>query len=169
LIVRGRSGKRVIPSRRDRSLARSRFPYAVNWSDGREVIVGVDAKTLDRLRADLIARKAEIEENLDSMAGEIRAIGIDQDDENGGTGNHMAEDGSNVAESERLIVIGGDLHVILQQVDSALARMDDGSYGLCQRCGKPINPERLEAFPYVAYDIECQSIIEREQELRGEL
>lgn len=162
-----RSMERVIPSGRDRSLARSQFPDGVNWSDDREVIIGMDEKTLEKLRADLIARKAEIEENLDSMAGEIRAIGIDQDDENGGTGNHMAEDGSNVAESERLIAIRGDLFVILQQVESALERMDNGTYGQCQRCGKSINPERLEAFPYVAYDIECQSIIEREQELRG--
>lgn len=127
----------------------------------------MDAKTLDRLHTDLIARKAEIEANLDSMAVEIREIGIDQDDENGGTGNHMAEDGSNVAESERLITIRGDLQVILRQVDSGLERMADGTYGQCQRCGKAINPERLEAFPYVQYDIECQSIIEREQELRG--
>jgi DnaK suppressor protein len=131
------------------------------------VIVDVDEKTLEELRANLLARKAEIEQNLDSMAGEIRAIGIDQDDENGGTGNHMAEDGSNVAESERLIAIRGDLQVILHQVNSALERMDEGTYGICQRCGKPINPERLEAFPYVSLDIECQSIIEREQELRG--
>jgi DnaK suppressor protein len=157
----------VIPSRRHRSLVRSRFPDGVRWSGSREVIVDVDEKTLEELRANLVARKAEIEEDLDSMAGEIRAIGIDQDDENGGTGNHMAEDGSNVAESERLIAIRADLQVILQQVNSALERMDEGTYGVCQRCGKPINPERLEAFPYVAFDIECQSILEREQELRG--
>ena len=38
---------------------------------------------------------------------------------------------------------------------------------MCQRCGKPIGEERLEAFPYVAYCIECQSLIEREQALRA--
>lgn len=157
----------MIPSGRGWSLARPRFFQTYSYIDGFEVITGVDKKTLDKLRMDLLARKAEIEENLDSMAGEIRAIGIDQDDENGGTGNHMAEDGSNVAESERLIAIRGDLLVILQQADSALERMENGTFGICQRCGKPINPERLEAFPYVSYDIECQSIIEREQELRG--
>jgi RNA polymerase-binding transcription factor DksA len=34
---------------------------------------------------------------------------------------------------------------------------------VCQRCGKPIGEERLEAFPYVAYCIECQSLVERDQ------
>jgi RNA polymerase-binding transcription factor DksA len=44
--------------------------------------------------------------------------------------------------------------------------MDQGQYGICQRCGKPINPERLEAFPYVTFCIDCQSLLERERALR---
>ena len=52
---------------------------------------------------------------------------------------------------------------ILQQVNDALHRMDEGTYGSCQRCGKPIAAARLAAFPYVAYCIECQSILERQQ------
>ena len=82
-----RSMERVIPSGRGRSLARSQFPDGVNWSDDREVIIGMDEKTLEKLRAVLIARKAEIEENLDSMAGEIRPIGMDQDSETVGIAN----------------------------------------------------------------------------------
>ena len=44
--------------------------------------------------------------------------------------------------------------------------MANGAYGICQRCGKPINEERLEAFPYVAFCIDCQSLLERQQALR---
>jgi DnaK suppressor protein len=44
----------------------------------------------------------------------------------------------------------------LQQVEAALARLDAGTYGLCQACGKPINPARLQALPWAAFDVECQ-------------
>ena len=101
------------------------------------------------------------------MADEIRAIGIDQDDENGSLGNHIADDGSNVTEAERLVTISEDFQQLLGQINEALERMDEGAYGTCLRCGKPIGEARLEAFPYVAYCIECQSIIEREQALRA--
>ena len=43
----------------------------------------------------------------------------------------------------------------------ALARLDDGTYGTCQRCGKPISPARLEALPWAAHCIECQASIDR--------
>ena len=124
-------------------------------------------RTLAKLRKALEERKAQIEGDVSYMADEIRAIGIDQDDENGGLGNHIAEDGSNVSEAERLIIVSEDLQNILNQVNSALERMDQGTFGVCQRCKKPIAIARLEAFPYVAYCIECQEILERQQALRA--
>jgi DnaK suppressor protein len=49
----------------------------------------------------------------------------------------------------------------LAAVDAALARLDDGTYGLCARCGRPIAPERLDALPWAAHCIECQKIVGR--------
>jgi RNA polymerase-binding protein DksA len=127
----------------------------------------MNAKTQEKLRKQLEERKTEIEDNVSYMADEIRAIGVDQDDENGSLGNHIADDGSNVSEAERLVVISEDFQEILGQINAALERMEEGTYGTCLRCGRPIGAERLKAFPYVAYCIECQSIIEREQALRA--
>jgi RNA polymerase-binding protein DksA len=45
----------------------------------------------------------------------------------------------------------------LAQVTEALARMDEGTYGTCLSCGKPINPERLEIVPYAGLCTSCQS------------
>lgn len=126
----------------------------------------MEATKIDELRAALERRRAEIRGEVDRMDEEVRSIGQDQGDEKGSLGNHLAEDGSNVTEAERLSTIGDDMRDVLAQVEAALARMDEGTYGTCQRCGKPINPERLEAFPYVAYDIDCQTILERENALR---
>jgi DnaK suppressor protein len=124
-------------------------------------------RTLAKLRRALEDRKSQIEGEMSYMADEIRAIGIDQDDENGSLGNHIAEDGANVSEAERLVILSEDLQNILNQVNSALERMDEGTYGICQRCRKPIAMARLEAFPYVAYCIECQEVLERQQALRA--
>ena len=121
----------------------------------------------EALRKRLEERRAEIESDMSYMAAEMRSIGVDQDEENGSLGNHIADDGSNVAEAERIVTVSENLQEILVQVNGALERMTDGKYGTCQRCGNRIGEERLEAFPYVAYCIECQSIIEREQALRA--
>src|SRR4029079_19206540 len=43
----------------------------------------------------------------------------------------------------------------LALVDAAIARLDDGTYGACVRCFRPIAPERLEALPWAAYCIDC--------------
>ena len=125
----------------------------------------MDKRRQSTLRKRLEERRAEIESDMSYMAAEMRSIGVDQDEENGSLGNHIADDGSNVAEAERIVTVSEDLQQILSQVNAALERMSNGTYGTCQRCGKPIGEERLEAFPYVAFCIECQSIIEREQAL----
>ena len=54
-------------------------------------------------------RKAEIEDDVSYMANEMRSIGVDQDDENGSLGNHIADDGSNVTEAERIVTVTEDL------------------------------------------------------------
>src|SRR4051812_46310155 len=98
----------------------------------------------EKLRRILETRKAEIEGDVLYMADEIRAIGVEQGDENGSLGNHIAEDGSSVTEAERIVTVNEDLQQILSQVNSALERMNEGTYGSCQRCGKPIGAARLE-------------------------
>jgi DnaK suppressor protein len=129
--------------------------------------VTMNEKRLKTLRGRLEQRKSEIESDVSYMANEMREIGVDQDDENGSLGNHIADDGANVSEAERIVTVTEDFQDILAQVNAALERMNEGTYGVCQRCGRSIAVARLEAFPYVAYCIECQSILEREQALRA--
>lgn len=44
----------------------------------------------------------------------------------------------------------------LREIKEALARLDDGSFGICAECDKPITPKRLEAVPWAKYCIHCQ-------------
>jgi DnaK suppressor protein len=50
----------------------------------------------------------------------------------------------------------------LELIEQALQRLTDGSYGRCEKCGEPINPERLEALPYATQCIRCQQQAERQ-------
>ena len=43
----------------------------------------------------------------------------------------------------------------LAAVDAALGRIDAGTYGRCTRCGRPIDPERLDALPWTPFDLDC--------------
>ncbi len=49
----------------------------------------------------------------------------------------------------------------LDAVEAALARLDDGTFGTCVRCGRLIAPERLDALPWAAHCIDCQRIVGR--------
>jgi DnaK suppressor protein len=52
---------------------------------------------------------------------------------------------------------------LIREIDEALQRIEDGNYGQCRRCGKPISEERLKAIPTARYDAECQAAIEAAQ------
>jgi DnaK suppressor protein len=49
---------------------------------------------------------------------------------------------------------------MVADIDQALLRIKEGSYGICARCGKPIDERRLEALPTARYDANCQALIE---------
>lgn len=50
---------------------------------------------------------------------------------------------------------------MVADIDQALLRIKEGSYGLCNRCGKPIDERRLEALPTARFDAECQARLEQ--------
>jgi RNA polymerase-binding protein DksA len=66
---------------------------------------------------------------------------------------------SQVFEQQRDLALRDRNEQHLAAVDAALIRLDDGTYGTCVRCGRPIAPERLDALPWAAYCIDCQRIV----------
>lgn len=127
----------------------------------------MDATKSSEMRQALEDRRVEIQGELDRLDTELRWMGAEQELKLGALGNHLAEDGSNVMEAERISTVADDLRDLLAQVDGALQRLENGTFGTCLRCGKPINEERLEAFPHVALCIDCQTLVERETALRA--
>ncbi len=70
---------------------------------------------------------------------------------------------THVFEQQRDLALRGRAQQHLAQVEAALARLDDGRYGDCLRCHAGIAEARLEALPWAAYCISCQSAIDRER------
>lgn len=61
---------------------------------------------------------------------------------------------------ELVLKLGDQQSQMVAEIDQALMRMDEGSYGICVRCSRPIDERRLEAMPTARYDAACQEIIE---------
>lgn len=127
----------------------------------------MNAAKRKHVRETLIERREELTRDVTHLDDELRDLSIEQDAEGGGAGNHFADDGSSLGEQERISTIGGNFREQIAQIDQAIARLDEGTYGSCQRCGKQIPEERLEALPFTPYCIECQMFLERQAELFG--
>lgn len=120
----------------------------------------------------LTAIRASLDQELETTIQEMRKLDAQvrmfgQNEELAeGVDNHIGDDADIVYEQERLLTIRESLHERSLQIQAALRKIDDGTYGVCVRCGRPIAPERLEALPFVVYCIECQEIIDEGRERR---
>ena len=101
----------------------------------------------ERLESERRTKAEEEEELVEELA--------DYDD------HHSADAASETYERTKDLAIDENFREMLEQIDEALRKIDDESYGLCDRCGQPINRERLKAIPYATMCITCQETIER--------
>jgi RNA polymerase-binding transcription factor DksA len=81
-------------------------------------------------------------------------------------GGHIADAGSELFERSRDLSIVEDLDAQLADIVHATARLTNGSYGTCEACGRPIDPERLDARPATRFCLEDQQGAEREVQVR---
>ena len=105
------------------------------------------------------SRRLALEEHRVHLREEIASLGADPDtdevtfvDDAG-----FADRSHSTEERSRLISVARALRSNLRDVDRALAKIDVGTYGRCERCGQPIAPERLEALPWAMLCIRCKS------------
>lgn len=74
---------------------------------------------------------------------------------------------SNERERELALMLGDRDREKLSEIEDALERLRDNSYGVCEECGEPVAEERLRALPATRVCVECMSKMEREQKIRG--
>jgi RNA polymerase-binding transcription factor DksA len=75
--------------------------------------------------------------------------------------SNFADSSQVTAERGENEALAAQLQETLSDVLGALKKLDDGTYGVCERCHKPISPARLEAKPASAYCIDCASALRR--------
>jgi len=80
---------------------------------------------------------------------------------------HPAEQASETMERELDMGVLQSVDAELAEVDAALRRLEDGTYGRCELCGNPIGDERLEAKPAARYCVADQARAERDPSLRS--
>jgi DnaK suppressor protein len=71
------------------------------------------------------------------------------------TQDHLADSASVTYDREIDFTLEENAEQVLGEIERALQRVEDGSYGKCVRCGKDIPVERLEAIPYAEFCIDC--------------
>lgn len=95
------------------------------------------------------------QENPGNMEEELGELG------GRGTDNHMGDMASVTFDRELDQGLEEGAQQTLEQIERALARIDDGTYGTCERCGKPIPEERLRARPWATLCIDDQRLADR--------
>jgi len=74
------------------------------------------------------------------------------------TGNHMADDATEVSEQAKTLALRRHLEGMLKEVERAIARAEKGTYGICERCHNPISEERLKVMPSATLCIDCAKL-----------
>ncbi len=114
----------------------------------------MDAATQARLREELTEERDQHVEFLDEHGADPYGERVKNLD----VGNDgFADSGQATEERSELLSQIDQARTRVQQVDEALARMDDGTYGLCSTCGQPIQEERLEVRPLSVTCVDCAS------------
>jgi DnaK suppressor protein len=133
-----RSGAAALPVR----------PGEKPWSDAELEKVRKELRAeIAGLSADIAQAESEIAERLGDAVG--------------GAGDDQADAGAKTFQREYELALTENARDLRDLAKRALARIDDGTYGICESCGQPIGKARLEAFPRATLCVTCKQREER--------
>ena len=112
------------------------------------------AELRGELEADVVHLKKEIHDAEQEIVGLLR-------DGGDGAGNDQADVGSTTLERDHEMSLANNARDMLDQIERALAKIEDGTYGVCESCGNAIGKGRLQAFPRATLCVSCKEREER--------
>jgi DnaK suppressor protein len=116
--------------------------------------MGMEKKRLEQFKKRLEDRQIELRKMVSTRQADGRNLGED-------IAQDIADRAATSYNKEFLFTQSTNERQMLGMVDSALARIREGTYGECISCGNEINAKRLEAVPWTRYCIECQDKLEK--------
>jgi DnaK suppressor protein len=105
-------------------------------------------------------RLLEKQRQLAEEVGKTALYGKDQEDD---SIKDLGDQANTAYTREFFFELGNGDRRLLRDVVSALQKIDDGSFGACERCGEAISDKRLDALPFARYCIDCQRLVEEEE------
>ncbi len=111
---------------------------------------------LERFRELLVAERKRVRDTIEHLQHENPGSMGEETPETG-----IADTGTVTLDREVEYSLEGQSAHVLAEIDAALKRIDQGTFGACARCGNPIGEERLEAMPYATLCIACKRLEER--------
>ncbi|GAA0615378.1 TraR/DksA family transcriptional regulator [Kribbella sandramycini] len=112
------------------------------------------AELRTELEADVVHLRQEIKDAEQEIVGLLR-------DGGDGAGNDQADVGSTTLERDHEMSLANNARDMLDQIERALSRIEDGTYGICESCGNAIGKGRLQAFPRATLCVSCKEREER--------
>ncbi|KQP67184.1 MULTISPECIES: TraR/DksA family transcriptional regulator [Nocardioides] len=116
------------------------------------------AAELDEVVAELHEQHDHIAQVIADQEQELSGLMRDSGD---GAGQDQADVGASSFERDHELTVLNNERDKLAQIERALARIDDGTYGVCESCGEPIGKNRLMAFPRATLCMTCKQREER--------
>ncbi|MEO3783503.1 TraR/DksA C4-type zinc finger protein [Actinocorallia sp. B10E7] len=115
------------------------------------------AEELEAVRTRLTAEARELSAEIAAALSQA-AEGTDLGE---GAGDDQADAGAKTYEREHELALTNNSRDLLQQNERAIARIEAGTYGVCEECGKAIGKARLQAFPRATLCVKCKQREER--------
>jgi DnaK suppressor protein len=106
----------------------------------------------------LLDKQQQLADGVDRSA----LYGKDQEDD---AIKDLGDQANTAYTREFFFELGNGDRRLLRDVVSALQKIDDGSFGTCERCSEDIADKRLDALPFARYCIDCQRLIEQEERM----
>ena len=121
----------------------------------------MSAVDTDHFRDLLLEERERVAAALQNLHDDHPGSISDETGEDAVYDNHLADTATETYDRELDYTLEENSEHVLADIDAALKRIEDGTYGICSSCGKPISRERLEARPWATLCIDCQRQRER--------
>jgi DnaK suppressor protein len=111
----------------------------------------------NRFRDVLLTERARIEAALENLRNENPGS-VEEETGEETSDQHLADTATAMHDRELDYGLTENEEDLLKSIDAALERIEEGTYGICTNCGKPIGEERLEALPWTDLCIDCAKL-----------